>query len=177
MPSQCPVIETERLILRPHEHGDFDAICALWREPDVFRHIMGKPSTKSDCWMRLLRYRGLWEILGFGYWAAINRADGAYVGDVGLADFHREMEPSIRGIPEAGWVLSSAFHGKGYGSEAVRAILGWADQALATEKTVCIIAPENRASHMLAAKMGYGNAQDAQFLGEPITLYERSKGG
>ena len=74
-----------------------------------------------------MRYRGLWPVLGYGYWAVEETASGRFVGDVGFADFHRVLEPSIRGVPEMGWVLAPEVHGNRYASEAVTAALHWLD--------------------------------------------------
>ena len=75
--------------------------------------------------MRLLRYGGMWPMLGYGYWAIEEKASGALVGDIGYADFMREMTPPLDGMPEMGWVLASSAHGKGYASEALAAISAW----------------------------------------------------
>ena len=48
---------------------------------------------------------GCGALLGFGYWLVEERATGAFVGEVGLADFRRELEPGFGDAPEAGWVL------------------------------------------------------------------------
>jgi len=74
---------------------------------------------------------------------------------IGFADFKRDITPSIRGLPEMGWVLTSAHHGKGYATEGVRAALAWADEHLRTERTVCLINPDNAASIRVAEKAGY----------------------
>lgn len=39
------VLETERLILRPHRVEDFPDVAALWADPVVVRHISGVQST------------------------------------------------------------------------------------------------------------------------------------
>ena len=77
----APVIETERLVLRPHAATDFDGVYALWADPLVMRHILGRPSTREESWSRLLRYAGHWSLLGFGFWAMpekTKRARGFY---------------------------------------------------------------------------------------------------
>ena len=68
MPTQAPVIETERLILRGHRAEDFEAIAAQWADPAVVKYIGGTPSSREASWSRLLRYPGHWQMLGFGYW-------------------------------------------------------------------------------------------------------------
>ena len=127
----APNIETDRLRLRAHRIADFPDLSAMWADPVVVRHIAGRPSTPEESWSRLLRYAGLWPLLGFGYWAVEERATGRFVGDVGLADFHRDMTPPLGDAPEAGWALAPWSHRKGYATEAMRAVLAWSDVELA----------------------------------------------
>jgi RimJ/RimL family protein N-acetyltransferase len=63
------LLETDRLIMRPHVRADFDDSFAMWSDPEVTRFIGGQPSTREETWSRLLRYVGHWTMLGFGYWA------------------------------------------------------------------------------------------------------------
>lgn len=167
-----PVLETPRLRLRAHMVQDFPALAAVWAEAAVTRHIGGKPSTPSESWARLLRYRGLWPLLGYGYWAVEEKASGKFVGDVGFADFHRAIEPAIHGTAEMGWVLSPDFHGKGYASEAVAAALHWLDAA-GKGRSVCIIDPANGPSLRIAGKHGFHEYQRTTFMGDEVVLLER----
>lgn len=166
-----PIIATARLRLRGHGLADFAPCAAMWADPDVARFIGGRPSTREESWSRLLRYAGLWALLGFGYWAVEETATGAFVGDVGFADFKREIEPSLEDLPEMGWALSPAFHGRGYASEAVAGALAWADERFA--RAACIIAPENQASIRVAEKAGFREAARTRFRGDPTILYYR----
>lgn len=63
------IVETDWLRLTLHESADFGPLAEMWSDPAVVRHISGKPATAQESWARLLRYRGLWPVLGFGYWA------------------------------------------------------------------------------------------------------------
>ena len=63
--------------------------------------------------------------MGFGYWAIEEKATGDFIGEIGLADFQRDLDPPLGDGPEAGWALRVASHGKGYGEEALRAVLAW----------------------------------------------------
>src|SRR5262245_4862609 len=116
-----PIIETERLRLRGHTPEDFEAFAAMWQDPAVVRFISGRPSTRVEAWGRLLRYVGHWALLGYGYWLIEEMATGRLVGETGLADMKREIEPSLAGMPEIGWALAPWAHGKGFGTEAVKA--------------------------------------------------------
>jgi RimJ/RimL family protein N-acetyltransferase len=169
-----PVLETERLILRAPSAGDLDASTAMWSNPDVVRHIGGTPFTREEVWSRILRARGLWAMLGYGYWAVYERAGGRFVGDVGFADFHRALQPSIEGVPEMGWVLDPWCHGQGYASEAVRAALAWAEQTLPAPEYACIIDPANAPSIRVALKFGFRQIAETEYKGSAILVYRRA---
>src|SRR5258708_19773253 len=91
----------------------------MWADPSVTRFIGGKMFTPEEVWARLLRYAGLWSLLGFGYWAIEERTTGDFVGELGFADFKHDIVPSLDDRPELGWALASRVHGKGYATEAV----------------------------------------------------------
>ena len=119
-PIQAPVVETERLILRPHRLEDFETYQKMWANPEVTRFIGGRPRTREESWIRFLRHAGSWSMLGYGYWAIEEKAAGGFVGEAGFHDMKRDIEPSIEGVPEAGWVLGAGLSGAGarHGSRA-----------------------------------------------------------
>lgn len=170
-----PVLTTERLILRAPEVGDFDSSAAMWGNEEVVRYVGGKPSTREETWARILRAHGLWSLLGYGYWVVTERASGRFVGDVGFADFHRAIEPSIDGIPEMGWVLDKWSHGRGYAGEAVAAALTWADEILKAPLTACIIAPENAASIRVADRAGFRPFAKGEYKSAPTLIFQRKR--
>jgi RimJ/RimL family protein N-acetyltransferase len=171
----APTVETDRLLLRAHRREDFPALVAMWADPIVVRHVMGRPSTEEETWARLLRYAGLWPLLGYGYWAVEERSSGAFVGDVGFADVRRETTPSLGGAPEAGWVLAPWAHGKGFATEAVREIHAWSDAHLdRAAHCVCMIAPENTASIGVAVKCGYVGDGRGRYKGSEELLFRRA---
>lgn len=145
----------------------------MWADPVVTRHIGGRPSTREESWSRLLRYAGLWPLLGFGYWAVEDKATGRFVGDVGFADFQRDITPPFEGAPEAGWVLAPWAHGRGYATEAVRAALAWADAHLGGARAVCIIDSGNDASIHVATKCGFAEYARTLYKGGPAVLFRR----
>jgi RimJ/RimL family protein N-acetyltransferase len=171
----APTIDTDRLVLRAYRREDFPALLATWADPLVMRHVLGRASTEEETWGRLLRYVGLWPVLGYGYWAVEERSTGRFVGDVGFADFRRDMTPSFDGAPEAGWVLAAWAHGKGFATEAVRAAHAWSDAHLdQTRHTVCMITPENAASIGVATKCGYVETGRGAYKGSVAVLFRRT---
>ncbi|MGD9979619.1 MAG: GNAT family N-acetyltransferase [Hyphomonadaceae bacterium] len=167
-----PVIETERLRLRGHELRDFENSAAMWADERVTRFIGGKPSAREDSWRRFMTFPGHWKLMGFGYWLIEEKAGGAYVGDGGFGNFKRGL-PALGDTPEQGWALTPAMHGKGYATEAVRAMLGWAERHFGRTDFVCMIAPENVASHRVAEKAAYREFARAEYKGEAAVLLKR----
>jgi RimJ/RimL family protein N-acetyltransferase len=168
-----PVIETPRLTLRGHRFDDFSDCAAMWADPTVTRHIGGKPFSEEETWARFLRYAGHWLLLGFGYWAIEEKFTGSFVGELGFADYKREIEPSLQGLPELGWALAATAQGKGYATEAVRAALTWGEAHFASARTVCIIHPENLASIRVAEKCGYREFQRTTYKGRTTIIFDR----
>jgi RimJ/RimL family protein N-acetyltransferase len=173
MPSDAPPIETPRLLLRGHRLDDFGDSLAMWSDPEVTRYIGGRPFTEEEVCARLMRYAGHWRILGYGYWLVAERASGRFVGEVGFADWKRQIKPSFEGSPEAGWVFVPRAHGRGYAIEALAAATAWLDEHLGKVRTVCMIHPDNAASIRVARKAGYGEWSRSDFKGAPALLFER----
>src|SRR4051794_25666729 len=139
--ADIPTLVTERLTLRAHRLDDMADSTALWTDPVVTRFIGGRPFTQEEIWTRLLRYVGHWALLGFGYWVVTETASGRFVGEVGFADYKRELEPSLDGAPESGWVLAPWAFGRGFATEAVGAVVAWGDAHFGSRRTVCLIGP------------------------------------
>jgi len=172
---EAPRIETERLILRPFRAEDLDALAAMWSDDEVVRYIGGHALSREDTWRRSLAACGQWPYTGFGYWIAELKGEGRVVGQIGFADFKRDMEPRIEGEPELGYVFDPSVHGQGIAYEGCKAAIDWADANLDASTYPAIISPENIASIRLAEKLGFERAPDAVYRGETIALFRRAK--
>lgn len=171
---EIPVLETERLRLRGHREHDLVHCAKMWSDPIVVRYTTNQPLTEEESWRRLLSYVGHWELMGYGYWVAEEKLTGRFVGEVGFADYKREIEPSLKGVPESGWVLASGAHGKGYATEAVRAIVAWGDAHFGLPRTACIIQPENTASIRVAEKCGYNELTRTNYKNHEVLMFVRT---
>jgi GNAT superfamily N-acetyltransferase len=132
--------------------------------------VMGLPLHETAC---LLRDMGHWEALGYGNWAVRETATGDYVGSVGVLDYRRLIEPALD-APELGWGVAPRFQGRGMAFEALSAALAWCDETLNAPRTVCMISPDNVASHVLAAKAGFKPFAETTYKDAPVVPLERS---
>jgi RimJ/RimL family protein N-acetyltransferase len=168
-----PVLQTARLTLRGHRRDDLKDCIAMWSNPAVTRYIGGRAFTPEEVWTRVLRYVGHWSMLGFGYWLVSETATGAFVGEVGFANFERDLTPSLGEAPEAGWIVTPEARGRGYALEAIGAAHGWINDVFGARRTVCMIDHDNVISQGIAAKCGYRAWVEASYHGTPVALYER----
>jgi len=170
----APTLETARLRLRAHRLADFEPILAIASDPAVMRHICGA-QPREEAWRRMLCGPGCWALLGYGYWVVQRREGGAVIGQAGLADFKRDMRPSIEGLPELGYVFAAEAHGQGFATEAAAAILEWADAELAADQIVAIIDENNPASIRVAERNGFSVRESATYRDAPILLFRRMR--
>ena len=169
-----PTLETPRLILRGHTRADFPDYAAMWADPVVTRFIGGVPLSEEESWAKFMRIAGHWALLGFGFWAIVEKATAKRIGEAGILDVKRDIVPSFQGVPEIGWGLLPAVHGKGYATEAVRAILEWGEQKFGKVRMVCIIDPENAPSLRVAGRCGFREFARTTYKGDPTIILERN---
>lgn len=169
-----PVLETERLVLRGRTVADFPAYAAMWATPEVARFTTKKPIGPEEAWIKFGRMEGLWALTGYGFWLVEEKATKTAVGEVGLADFRREITPSLDGKPEFGWVLAPSAQGRGYAREAVAAALRWGEDKFPKTTFSCIIDPANAASIRVAETHGFRRVASAAYKGAAIGVFHRS---
>ena len=162
-------------MLRGFVEADLDAHWAMLSDPVVMKHFGGALFGREESFRRLLGGIGLWQLQGTGLLAAERKSDGQMIGHVGLFDYHREITPSIEGVPELGYIFAAEAHGQGFAREACEALLAWADRTLEADQTVAIISIGNDPSMKLAERLGYERQPDATYRNEPVSLWCRQR--
>lgn len=172
--TDVPVLETPRLILRGMTMADFETYKMLWADPSVVARLTAnKPLTEEEVWQKFTRLVGVWALKGYGYWLVEEKASGELIGNAGVAEFKRNLTPSIVGKPEFGWMIASKAQGKGYATEAAEASLAWVDGKFPGAVMTCIIDPENAPSIRVAEKCGFREAVRTEYNGRPTIIFER----
>lgn len=173
IPRVAPYLETPRLVLRGFEMGDFESFCEKLRNPAVMAALGGAIDDRAVAWEKFVRGPGFWSLLGFGLWTVEEKGSNRYVGDVGFGVFERGIDPPLPNVPEAAWVLDEWAHGRGLGTEAVDAMLRWADRKLNFDRYTCIIPTDALRSVKLARKMGFRPVRRIQFKQRETDIFER----
>jgi RimJ/RimL family protein N-acetyltransferase len=165
-------LETPRLRLRRWREADLDTLVRWQSDSALMRH-MGKPSfTREETEADLARHEDHWREHGFGLWAAEEKKTGALVGRAGLA-YHRLWPDD----PEVGWLIDTAWQGRGLATEAGAACISYAFEELGFERVVSICTAENAASRRVMEKLGLEpwREVDDPLLGLTLMVHARER--
>jgi RimJ/RimL family protein N-acetyltransferase len=145
-------LETARLRLRPWRADDLDAYGRLLADPAVVRSISsGRPLPRQRVEAFCADFLVQWQELGFGPFAAILKAGGEWVGQVGL---NRLAEwPDVHKV-EVGFELLRPYWRQGLATEAAIASLRFGFQTHRLERIISVANPANLASRRVMKKAG-----------------------
>lgn len=172
---RAPIVETERLRMRAHTADDFDAVMPMWNDPIVTRFIGGRAYSGEEVWQRVQRYAGSWVLLGHGFWVIEEKASGRLIGEIGIMDARRDIDPPFGCDRELGWALLPEVYGRGYASEALQAVLDWERRVFNAPCLVALIDPDNSRSIKLARKFGFTVRARSNYKTVPTIQFERRR--
>jgi RimJ/RimL family protein N-acetyltransferase len=171
-----PTLITDRLLIEPLAMKHWEPYAIMWADPRTTEFIGGKPRSYNESWGKFAASAGLWNLIGYGYWAFTDRQSGALLGVGGLSNWERGIK-ELEGFPEAGWGFAPDAWGKGYATEAMAAVLAWSDSVLKASEVRCIIDPGNHASHRVAGKLGFLKIGYCEEPIGPTNIFARKDGG
>ena len=87
-------IETERLIFRQWQQGDYPGIAEFFSN-EVNARFIGGIKNAEDSWRLMATYIGHYELNGFSYLAVVEKASRALIGSVGLWKSQPWPEPEL----------------------------------------------------------------------------------
>ncbi|NBN65591.1 GNAT family N-acetyltransferase [Pannonibacter tanglangensis] len=156
-------LETDRLLLRPWEDADLDAFAAMNADPEVMRHFPAVMSPAETAAM-MARMRSKLATDGFGVFPVIRKADGRFVGFVGLNRPAYPVRLPFDPCVEFAWRLVRDAWGQGYATEAARAWMRFGFETLDLDEIVAFTAAGNRASRRVMERLGMARSEADDFL-------------
>lgn len=151
-------IETERLLLRRLNENDAEEIFALRSNPETMKYIT-RPLAKSieDALAHIaIIDEKIVNNTGIN-WGITIKGNPKIIGIIG----HYKISPESHRA-EIGYMSLPETNGKGYMSEAIKAVLIYGFEQLNLHSVEAIIAPENIASERVLQKNGF--VKEAHFL-------------
>jgi RimJ/RimL family protein N-acetyltransferase len=146
-----PTLHTARLRLRPVTSADADDLFALHSSAHVLRYWDAPPwSERARADQFVAACRRMAEE-GSGARLAIDRvSDGAFIGWCSLSRWNPDHRSAA-----LGYCLSAAAWGRGYATEAARAVLQWAFDTLDVNRVQAETDTRNLASARVLEKLGF----------------------
>ncbi|MGH9551709.1 MAG: GNAT family N-acetyltransferase [Terriglobales bacterium] len=153
-------IETERLILRPFTEEDLPSLAALYADPVVMRYY---PQTYNvdETQERLNITLEAYKSVGYHLLATILKAENKFIGRCGIVRQTVESEQ----LPEIGYMLDKDYWGKGYATEAARALRDFGFTNFDFGALYSLIRPINTPSQAVAGRMGMTLAKVVSYGG------------
>jgi RimJ/RimL family protein N-acetyltransferase len=144
--------DTERLVLRPFEAGDLEALHKIYSDAGVARWLYHEPRSLEETRELLERKIAGNRFAAEDDWvsaAVIERESGQFVGDVAL---HWVSEQHKTG--EIGFSFDPDRQGRGYATEAAGAFLAFAFDGLRFHRVIGRLESRNLASARVLEKLG-----------------------
>jgi RimJ/RimL family protein N-acetyltransferase len=173
-------LHTARLTLRPLRAADLDAAVMLGADARVMNSLGGPLSpSQSGSWLE--RQLAHWQRHGYGRYLVTRDAD--FVGFVGLSrfDFDHGIVPGV----EVAWRLAFDEWGKGYATEAARAVIEHGFTSLDLDEIIGVTSVDNVRSRRVMDRLGVQHAPHETFdhpllpVGDPLrshVVYRLSAG-
>lgn len=191
-------LETERLIIRPYDPGNTNDVAdayAMYTDPEVVRYLSGQivPDLETQR-ARLRDRRDFYTALNnrSGMWAIAARDTGRVVGTVMLKQLPRSAPDFVTGndasrpfLPatsaadltddyEVGWHLARAHWGKGYATEAARAVMNFGFHELKLDAIYAVVNPANAASIRVTQRLGMAPlGRTRKYYNAEVELFRR----
>lgn len=147
---QKPILETPRLLLRPFERQDVEAIFGYACKEEVARYVSWNVHKSIDDSLVFLENTlSSYHTSLLPNWAIVLCETNCLIGSIGL---HNHV-PKNRSI-EIGYVIDSLYWNKGYVTEAVQKILEICFLDLELNRVAAIYEPDNIGSGRVMEKVG-----------------------
>ncbi|MBQ8381600.1 MAG: GNAT family N-acetyltransferase [Clostridia bacterium] len=149
-PAFLPRLETKRLILRPMEAGDAADMFDYARRIDTTRYLLWHPHPSVEYTRSYLAMIGrLYRKGQFFDWAIVEKDSGRMIGTCGFTRLAKQ-----HALGEVGYVLNPDYHGRGYATEAVRAVIAFGFENLELHRIEGRYMVENTPSRRVMERCG-----------------------
>ena len=154
--AEAGTLETPRLILRPPVAEDLPWLLAAMNTEPVMRHLAGVRTAQEVEEGLAADIAAFAAPGGHRRWTVWLRDGEERVGRVGL--FHVRSPaapPALQGQREIGWTFAQSHWGKGYASEAARAVIALAFAGPALPVLYSQTSTSNAASTRMMRRLGF----------------------
>ena len=161
-------LETERLLLRYWKEEDWKDLHAYYSDPECMKYTIQRTLSEGETWRTMVTMIGHWTLRDYGPYAVELKETGAVLGPVGMWFPNDWPECEIK------WGLAQKYWGKGYASEAARAVHQMAKEHFPDQRLISQIFAENQGSINVAKAIGAVFEEEVMFRGLRCHIYRHS---
>lgn len=155
------ILETDRLILRPLELSDAEAMFAMDKNPEVHKYLWQTPVQKVEEVIKVIHYvNEQYERNNIGRFATILKETGEFIGWTGIKFVDDHTENGNTNFYDYGYRLAEPFWGKGYATEASYTWLDYGFREMDIDKMNAYTHAQNGASNHVLQKVGMKFMED-----------------
>ncbi|ODT78113.1 MAG: GNAT family N-acetyltransferase [Pelagibacterium sp. SCN 64-44] len=167
MNRNAPILETDRLILRPISLEDYPGYARIMQSSRAIH--MGGPLGPRETWGMFCHCVASWDLFGHGALMIERRELPGAIGMVSINDGPLFVEK------ELGWFLYDGYEGHGFATEAAAALKDWAFTELRVATLVSYFDPQNVKSLAVARRLGGVQDFEAEVSdpGDLVFRYDR----
>jgi ribosomal-protein-alanine N-acetyltransferase len=157
-------IDTERLTLRRFCGADTEPYIAVMTNPAVTKYLgSGKDNTREDVIKILSQYESVWN-QGYGVFAVVEKTSGTVIGHCGVQPIHDGRIEILYAYGPSAW-------GKGYATEAGRAVLVYAKEHFGLRDVIALAYAQNTGSVNVIKKLGFTGIGPEPHFGSILEVF------
>ena len=155
------IFETERLLLRPLELSDAEAMFAMDNNPIVHKYLWQQPTQTIEETIKVIEYvQRQYAENKIGRFATILKETGEFIGWTGIKFVNDHVENGNTNFYDYGYRLNEKFWNKGYATEATKFWLDYGFKEMEIDKMNAYTHAENGASNRVLSKCGMKLMED-----------------
>ena len=154
-------LESQRLIYRPFELSDAQALFEMDSNPNVHKYLWQKPTLDIDESIQIIEMlQKQYKENGIGRFATILKETGEFIGWTGIKFVNDHVENGNTNFYDYGYRLNEKFWNQGFATEATRTWLYYGFNEMKFTEMNAYTHSENGASNHILSKSGFQFIED-----------------
>jgi len=153
-------IMTERLEIRRFQQADKERYVKIMTNPEVYKYLGDGKGVEDEIARRMVTFFSFSR----GVFAVVEKESGKLIGHCGI-------RPIQDGRIELLYAYDPSAWGKGYGTEAAKAVLDYGRENFEIDELIAMAYPENPGSIGIMKNLGFKSIGQEEHFGNMLEVY------